>query len=180
MRMQHVQRRWSGGGGWLPARCALPAVILVFGMSLARDARSSDALPAATQGGGFTLTITLSRDPAVTAPDYDFCGTSSSVVAYSGEVVRWCYTIRNNLPQALTRHDLTSSGFGNILSAFPLVLAPGATAFVTRTEVASVTRTDAATWVSYNPGPIHINADSATARLTVQEDVDGVFRDGFE
>jgi hypothetical protein len=113
----------------------------------------------------------VSIDPPDPPMGYDFCGDSTSVAAFTGENVRWCYEITNNTAGNLTRHDLTSSEFGSILSNFPFTLVPGASAFLTRVEPVMVSRTETATWTAYNPGPVDQQASSDSASVTASSGI---------
>jgi hypothetical protein len=137
-------------------------------LALAPLAHADEAPPAdIASGSGITLQVTLSRDPPDPPPGYDLCGPAASLTAYTGETVRWCYEVTNNTAQSLTRHDVSSSQFGNLISAFPFTLAPGESAFLTRTEPAVISRVESAVWTAYNPGPDDIHSDSGSGSLTV-------------
>ncbi len=46
-------------------------------------------------------------------------------------MVTYCYEVTNVGPVTLTLHDLLDSEEGELLSNFPYVLVPGASAFIT-------------------------------------------------
>lgn len=121
---------------------------------------------------GVELTITGSVDPVAPPPGYDACGTQTSIPAIPGRTVRWCYTIRNASSIPRTRHTLVSTQSGSVLNDFPYTLTPGASAFITATQVMGATAIDeAATWTAFRPGPVHLSTSTATARVLSVADV---------
>ncbi len=110
-------------------------------------------------GAAITLTQTVMVDTGV-----DQCGTETSIVVPPGTTVRFCYSVLNTGSVTLTSHTLNATFDGLVLNSFPYSLAPGASAFITSTEVINTTVTNAGTWMATND-----NNDSAqsTASATV-------------
>lgn len=148
---------------------ALAFAIVVSAMSLHMRAAEAQLAP---DGAGITLQVRMSVDPVDPPDGYDFCGTVVTMVAYTGENVRWCYEITNNSDVALTRHSLQSSEFGTILSDFPFTLMPGASAFITRMEPAGDSRQETATWHAYTPDTPNDFSDVAIGTVTVRPGIE--------
>ena len=93
--------------------------------------------------------------------------TATSVVVVVGTPVRYCYTVYNYTGITLTRHSVVDSQLGILLNDKPHVLTPlnGVQFSVVFTPSASVV--NSATWTSYNPGPVDVFSDTATATVTV-------------
>lgn len=119
-------------------------------------------------GSGIDLRIRMAVDPVDPPPEYDPCGTATSLVAYTGERVRWCYRVTNNTGTTLTRHDLETTEFGVVLDDFPFSIAPGASPFITRVGDATTTLVEEAIWTAYNPGPSDVHTATAAARVVVR------------
>jgi hypothetical protein len=93
------------------------------------------------------------------------CADADEIRVEQGAEVVYCYTIINTGGVTLERHNLEDSHLGLLLDGLVFSLAPGATVFLTQTEVIEVNTTNTATWTAYNPGPTH--EVSATAAATV-------------
>jgi hypothetical protein len=57
---------------------------------------------------------------------------------YGGTVVYYCYEVTNTGTVTLTLHDLNDSELGNIFTALPYDLAPGASVGSSRSTAASI------------------------------------------
>ena len=153
-----------------------PAVVfaIVASATMARahatDAHADEAR--VPDGPVITLRVLLSVDPLDPPPEYDNCGAIGSLVAYTGENVRWCYQITNNTDVPLTRHSLQSSQFGTILSDFPFTLVPGASAFITRMDPVGASVQETATWHAYTPDTPDDFHDASIGTLTVRPGVE--------
>lgn len=150
--------------------CALLG--LACGLAAAAPGADRTRLSSAPLGGGISLSVTLSIDPADPPSNYDSCGAEAIATAKVGQTARWCYRVINHDSIELSRHTLVSDEFGSILSAFIYVLPPGASAFITQTEAVSVSRSESATWTAFNPGPVDVSIDSDSASLTALPPLD--------
>jgi hypothetical protein len=148
---------------------ALAFAIIVSAVSPHVHAADAELAP---QGAGITLQVLMSVDPVDPPGGYDFCGAVVTIVAYTGENVRWCYRITNNSDVPLTRHTLQSSEFGTILSNFPFTLVPDASAFITMMEPAGDSRQETATWHAYTPDTPDDFSDVAIGTLTVRPGIE--------
>ena len=128
----------------------------------------------APDGAGISLQVLMSVDPLDPPSGYDHCGAVVTMVAYTGENVRWCYQITNHSDVALTRHTLQSSEFGTILADFPFTLVPGASAFITMMEPAGDSRQETATWHAYTPDTPYDFSDVAIGTVTVRPGIEVV------
>lgn len=128
---------------------------------------------------GIELEVTASVDPLSPPPGYDACGTQSIIEADAGRTVRWCYTIRNVSSIPRTRHTLITAQHGPLLNDFPFNLQPGASAFLTATQVMGGSPIhEAATWTAFRPGPTYFS--TVTAMGHVLETGDAIFIWGFD
>ena len=143
------------------------ALLCASTMSAPASANSGDD-DTAPRGNGLELRIRLAVDPVDPPPEYDPCLGAASLIAYTGERVRWCYRIINNSSLTPTRHDLESVAFGDVITDFPFTLVPGDDPYLT--QVADVTESmlEEAVWTAYNPGPTNVLTATAGARLTVR------------
>jgi hypothetical protein len=109
------------------------------------------------------LEKTVGTDPEVcAATDYVFLGPAGGEVTY-------CYEITNTGNFTLTVHDLADNYLGSLLSDFPYVLAPGASAFLTATATITLTTVNSATWTATNPQWALIASDTDTTTVEVFE-----------
>ncbi len=92
------------------------------------------------------LELTAGTSPAA-------CATSDILTLSEPAEVYFCYTVRNSGNISLTRHTLSDNHLGPILSDFPYILVPGASAFLTQSTFISQTQIGRAIWTAYNPGP---------------------------
>ncbi|MBK8988770.1 MAG: proprotein convertase P-domain-containing protein [Chloroflexi bacterium] len=106
------------------------------------------------------LNKTVGTDPSV-------CASGSAISVGPGDEVTYCYEVTNTGTLTLTLHDLEDDKLGDLLSAFPYSLVPGASAFITETSVITQTTTNIATWTAYNAGPTGVISDTANATVTV-------------
>lgn len=143
------------------------AVVLLATLGSMASAQERGGLPTLLGGPVLDLRVRLVVEPPDPPPDYNVCGPTSSLVAYTGESVRWCYRVTNNGAVALSRHDLHTGRFGTVLNNFPFTLAAGATTFLTRAEPVSQSLTETATWRAFNPGSIDDYTDTGAGTLTV-------------
>lgn len=109
---------------------------------------------------------TVGTDPAV-------CATTDSVtLPPGGGEVTYCYEVRNTGNVPLTSHTMVDNKLGQILTAFPYSLAPGARAFLLETTTISQTTLNTATWTAVlNGASIPTSAsddDTALVAVTVQ------------
>ncbi|MCU0293329.1 MAG: DUF11 domain-containing protein, partial [Thermoanaerobaculaceae bacterium] len=120
-----------------------------------------------------TLTVESPQVPAITLAKTvgtvpGVCAATTSITVSAGTQVFYCFQATNTGNVTLNLHDLTDSNLGSILSAFPYVLAPGASSpqvIVPDTPTATVTNT--ATWTAYNTAPIDGVTAEASATVTV-------------
>lgn len=154
-----------------PRRLVLLVAILASVTMPRVHAADAERVP---NGPAITLRVLMSVDPLDPPIEYDHCGTVGSMVAYTGENMRWCYRITNNTDVPLTRHTLQSNRAGTIISDFPFTLVPGASAFITRLEPISESVQETATWHAYTPNTPDDFSDDATGTLTVRPGIDVV------
>lgn len=126
------------------------------------EAVSSVTINVPPRQPAIALQMTVGADPAL-------CATEATLtLPASGGDVTYCYEITNTGNITLTRHDLTDSHLGAILTTFPYALVPGASAFLTQTAHITNTLTSTAVWTAYNPGPTDEAQSNATAHVIVQ------------
>ncbi|MCB9141397.1 MAG: proprotein convertase P-domain-containing protein [Anaerolineales bacterium] len=115
------------------------------------------------------LEPSISLDKTV-GTDPNTCATTDEInLPYGGGEVTYCYEVTNTGNVSFNTHDLNDSELGNILSGFPYLLTPGASAFITQTAYINNTTVNTATWIAYNVnegGPSPAQA-SDTATVTV-------------
>lgn len=99
--------------------------------------------------------------------DLSSCAVSDTISVVAGSTVAYCYTIFNTGNITLTRHDLVDSELGTLLNNFSYALAPGASAFLTVSEVIVANTVNTATWTAYNPGPTDVVSATDIATVTV-------------
>jgi hypothetical protein len=109
---------------------------------------------------GINLTKTVGTDPNV-------CASTAVINIPEAGDVTYCYEVTNTGTLTLTLHDLEDSELGPVLTGFPYVLSPGASAFLTQTETISATTVNTATWTAYNAGPTDVVTDTDSAMVTV-------------
>lgn len=112
------------------------------------------------------------RAPAITlkktvGTNPNFCATTTEIEVEAETVVYYCYEVTNTGNIALSRHDVVDSELGTILNAFPYNLVPGASAFITQSEMIVDTTVNSATWTAYNPGPTDVVSATSAATVTV-------------
>jgi hypothetical protein len=112
-------------------------------------------------------TISLAK---TVGTDPDVCATQDEISVGAGTEVVYCYEVTNTGLNTLTRHDLVDSELGDLLTDFPFVLVPGASAFLTQAGGAiDTTTTNNATWTARDPelGLAATATDSATVNVVV-------------
>jgi hypothetical protein len=112
-----------------------------------------------------SLAKTVGLDPATCAPTNGI----TIPAGYGGTVVYYCYEVTNTGTVTLTLHDLNDSELGNIFTALPYDLAPGASVDTVAAGLeisATITQTtvNTATWVAYAP---NVPPVTAVASATV-------------
>ncbi|MCI0398306.1 MAG: hypothetical protein L0322_25700, partial [Chloroflexi bacterium] len=120
-------------------------------------------------GAAITLDKTVGADP-------DVCAVTDPITVPFGTDVTYCYEVTNTGLVTFTLHDLVDSELGTILNAFPYVLAPGASAFLTQTTNITQTTVNTATWTAYNQIPRALGfataSDTATVNVIQPPDID--------
>ncbi|RYD14458.1 MAG: hypothetical protein EOP90_13690 [Lysobacteraceae bacterium] len=143
------------------------------------DDYSDDSTGTLTVRSGIEVVVTASMDPVAPPPGYDECGTQNAIEATPGRTVRWCYTVRNVSSIPRTRHTVVTSQNGTVIEDFPFTLVPGASAFLTQTQVMDASAlTEVATWTAFRTGPEHLSTATATGRVLAVGDA--IFMSGFE
>jgi hypothetical protein len=143
------------------------------------DDYSDAAIGTLTVRSGIELAVTASMDPLAPPPGYDECGTQSAIPANPGRTVRWCYTVSNVSSIPRSRHSLVTTQNGALLDDFPFTLVPGASAFLTSTQVMGASAiNEAATWTAFRPGPVYLSTATAAGRVLAVGDA--IFIWGFD
>jgi len=94
------------------------------------------------------------------------CATTDTITVPATTTVYYCYTVENTGEITLTRHDLTDTELGTILTNFPFTLVPGASAFLTQSATITQTTVNIAVWTAYIPGgPSASATDVATVTV---------------
>lgn len=159
------------GAALLAALClslaGLTMLLSVIPSSAAQliQADLSSAQPVASQVPAIIFTQTVGTDPAV-------CATTGNItLPVGGGAAVFCYRVANVGTVNLTRHSLSDEQSGTILSNFPYNLAPGASAFLTKSVVINTSTVNSATWTAFNPGPVDVatGSDTAVVNVTVAE-----------
>jgi hypothetical protein len=112
------------------------------------------------QTPAITLNKTVGTDPGV-------CATTTEIEVVAETEVYYCYEVTNTGNVALDLHDLVDSELGVILNDFPYTLSPGASAFLTQSEMIVDTTINVATWTAFNPGPTDVVSATAVSTVTV-------------
>jgi hypothetical protein len=102
--------------------------------------------------------------------DASVCGTMDELTVPKDTPVTYCFEVTNTGPTTVSRHDLTDSHLGTLLDDFAYSLAPGASAFLTQTQVLTVTTVNTATWVAYNPGPSDVPTATDVATVIIEKE----------
>jgi subtilisin-like proprotein convertase family protein len=125
-------------------------------------------IPAGTPS--ITLNKTVGTDPEV-------CATTDVIDVPVGTDVTYCYEVTNTGSVIFDTHNLVDSELGTILNAFPYVLNPGASAFITASTTINVSTVNSATWTAYvNPlvlggGTSAMATDTATVNVLTDPDI---------
>ncbi|MGH2538358.1 MAG: DUF7507 domain-containing protein [Candidatus Promineifilaceae bacterium] len=107
------------------------------------------------------LTKTVGTDP-------NACATTDTIqvpAGGGGAQVTYCYTVMNTGNVTFTLHDLVDDQLGVILTDFPYVLGPGASAFLTETTVITQDTTNTATWTAEDDGGVNVAVATDTATV---------------
>jgi len=98
--------------------------------------------------------------------DSQVCAATDSVNVLPGTEVYYCLEVRNSGQVTLTRHSLSDTKLGVILTDFEYTLVPGASAFLTLAANITTTTLNTAVWTAYNPGPADVARASDTTLVT--------------
>ena len=107
------------------------------------------------------------------------CATQSTMQVPRDTNMEYCYTVTNTGNITLTQHELTSNGFGSVLSAMTMELIPGASHTYSTTEQIHVTTVNAATWTARSVLPALTAASVATSTVIISTDTDDLDDDGI-
>lgn len=121
--------------------------------------------------------VELSQGMAIVGYDSTFTTESSMQVPRDTEI-EFTYTVTNTGNLMLTQHDLSSEGFGSVLSAMTMDLSPGASYTLTATRQINVTTVNTATWTATTPLLPRAASDTATAMVVISTDTDDRDNDG--
>ncbi len=110
-------------------------------------------------GAAISLTQTAMIDTGS-----DVCGAQTSLTVAAGTTVRFCYTVLNTGSVTLDSHTAFGDFDGAVLTDFAYSLAPGASAFMTSTEVINADTTNLGTWIATNDAN---DMAQSTSSLTV-------------
>jgi hypothetical protein len=152
------------------ARTALQiaaALIFAAGATAATAATAGATAGGGTRGTGIGLQVTLGTDLSDGA-----CGTDTQLDVTRLDQVNFCYRVTNLSDVALNYHTLADDVLGNIFSAIPHTLVPGATTQYNRIITARESQSPTSTWTAYSVHPGYAFGDSPIA--------DRVFADGFD
>jgi hypothetical protein len=127
----------------------------------------SDVVSATSAATVTVVTPSIALEKTV-GLDADECAVGDVITVTVGTAVTYCYSISNTGSLTVTTHHLVDSELGVILSGFPFVLSPGATAFLTQTATINETTVNTATWTAYTAAGSDASAvDSATVFVEV-------------
>lgn len=130
------------------------------------------ATPPASAGeppaDGIELHVTLGTDPSKGA-----CGDATQLDVTRLDLVNFCYVVTNRSDVALHYQSLDDDVAGNLLSAVPLTLAPGASLQFNRTITARESQSPLSTWTAYDVHPGYAWTANAAAG-------DAIFASGFD
>lgn len=131
----------------------------------ADEVQSMDSATLTVVPASIELSMTLAPDTNDTPGDE--CGDSDTLLVQAGTVVEVCYSVTNTGLTPLSLHDLEDSELGVILDDLAFELAPGTSAFLTQTYIASDNVTFEGTWTAFNEGPENVTQSSDQAFLEV-------------
>lgn len=100
---------------------------------------------AVSAGGGGNPSVSLEQTVGTVLGD---CAVSNFVTINLGEQVDFCYTITNDGDEPFDLHSLSTSGFGDVLSGVPQLLAPGVTLSINDVRTLSSDVLNEATWLA--------------------------------
>lgn len=104
-----------------------------------------------------TPSPSLNLNYTVSASDLDpmTCATDHIISVQPGDQVKFCYEVTNTGDVTFNFHDLfdTRPGAGQLLSNFPLALAPTASTFITRLATVGSSQINSATWSARDVQP---------------------------
>lgn len=115
-------------------------------------------------GAAISLTKTMGTDPSL-------CAETDELTVESGTEVTYCYEVINTGDITLTLHDLDDTDLGPIVSSFPHDLEPGANFFITQTLIVTSSVVNTATWTAYNSGPTDVVTATASAAITIGDEL---------
>lgn len=115
-----------------------------------------------------TLEVTVGNDP-----DPASCADTDTLTITAGDLVNFCYTVRNDSTQALAFHTLEDDVNGTLLHDFEHLLEPGASFQYNDLRVVTASQVPASTWTASDAPPAY------DVRANVP-DADVVFANGFE
>ena len=98
--------------------------------------------------------------------DATVCAATDAIEVGPGARVAYCYTVTNTGLDPLVVHDVEDDRLGTLLTDFPYVLAPSASAFITKTAVISESVINTASW-SAETADGRIASGGDTAQVTV-------------
>ncbi len=145
----------------MAALAAALSLIALLRVASSASAHTLPQTPLALDAASVVFTKTVGANPAVCA------ATKAITLTAGGGSATYCYTIKNTGSLTLTRHTLVDARLGTVLSDFPFILEPGASAYLTQTAVITATTIHSATWTAFNPGPIDVASDSDTTTVNV-------------
>ena len=95
----------------------------------------------------------------------NICAATDSIEVEAGTRVTYCYLVTNTGSLPLVAHDLVDDHLGTLLSNFPYILDPTASAFLTQTAIINSSVTNTATWTARTVASQEAS-DSDTATVT--------------
>lgn len=98
------------------------------------------------------------------------CAQTDSITVAPGTQVTYCYFVHNTGTESLLSHDLVDDKLGPILTAFPFILLPGSSAFLTQTMTVQSDVINTATWTARPSSSVPTDdTDSAIVYATPPE-----------
>jgi len=115
--------------------------------------------PASPQAASLTVNKTVGTNPLL-------CASTDQVEVAAGTEVTYCYEVTNTGLTNLVSHTLVDSELGALLTSFPYILVPSASAFFTQSVVLNASVTNTATWSALTSNQIQASDDD-TATVIV-------------
>lgn len=106
-----------------------------------------------------TVNKTVGTDPLT-------CASTDQIEVTPGTEVTYCYEVTNTGLTNLVSHTLVDSELGALLTSFPYILVPSASAFFTQSVVLNASVTNTATWSALTSNQIQASDDD-TATVIV-------------